>query len=209
MFQPLESRIVTWRATVPPLDVPEFRRAAWAELAGWIASRRDRGQPAHLVFVCTHNSRRSHMAQLWAHAAAQQAGLSHVVCHSGGTEATAFFPSAVAALRDHGFQIEATGEERGPGNPVYHSRIGPDAAPIVSFSKVFTDPPNPPRDFAAVMVCSAADEACPFVPGAAIRISLPFEDPKRFDGTDQAQAGYLQASREIGSELTWVMGAAG
>lgn len=159
--------------------------------------------PAELVFVCTHNSRRSHLAQLWAHAAAVHHGLAgRVRCFSGGTEATAFHPHAVEALRGQGFRIDVA---RGGGNPVYRVRVGDGAPEIGSFSKRYDDPPNPTGDFCAVMVCAEADAGCPFVAGAVGRVSLPFDDPKESDGSGRESEAYAAASRRIAAEMAWVM----
>ena len=50
------------------------------------------------------------------------------------------------------------------------------------FSKHYGDPANPQQGFAALMVCGEADAACPFVKGAALRVSMPYLDPKIYDG---------------------------
>jgi arsenate reductase len=50
------------------------------------------------------------------------------------------------------------------------------------------------------MTCTHADENCPFIPGAT-RISLPYEDPKAFDGTPEEEAIYAERCRQIAREL--------
>ena len=55
------------------------------------------------------------------------------------------------------------------------------------------------------MVCSSADASCPFVEGAAVRVSLPYLDPKVSDGTPEEAATYRAKSEEIGRELVWLM----
>ena len=204
MFSLLKERIGAWAAEGLP-DVSDARAQALGKLGDWIAARGRAGNPADLVWVCTHNSRRSHIAQLWALAASVHFDLPHVRSWSGGTEATAFSPWAIAALREDGFRIEDSGERVLPENPVYHASVGPDGPVVRGYSKVFTEPPNPQRDFVAIMVCSSADDACPFVPGADLRVSLPFDDPKASDGTPSAPAAYLAASATIGREVAWVM----
>lgn len=72
--------------------------------------------PTELTFICTHNSRRSHMGQIWAQAAAWHFGLNDVRTFSGVTEATAFNPRAVRALRELGVAIDVSQEA---DNPVY------------------------------------------------------------------------------------------
>ena len=69
------------------------------ELRAYIKSNTASGGPVKLTFICTHNSRRSHLGQIWAQKAALHHGLSFIQTFSGGTETTAFNPRAVAALR--------------------------------------------------------------------------------------------------------------
>lgn len=158
-----------------------------------------------LVFICTHNSRRSHIAQIWATTLAQWFGLEFIQTWSGGTEATAFHPNAVAAIRRAGFQVEKGAGE----NPVYQVHFSENRAPIACFSKVYDHPENPADDFVAIMTCSDADENCPVVPGASRRLSLTYEDPKISDGTGQESAVYDERVRQIGAELYFVMKRAG
>ncbi len=179
--------------------IPEPRKAILQRLADYIRERRPE---ARLVVICTHNSRRSHLGQLWAAAAAAWYGIEGLESFSGGTEATAFNPNAVAALRRAGFQIE---RKTGGKNPVYGAAYSEEGPALEVFSKRFDDDANPARDFAAIMVCSEADEACPLVPGAALRLSLPFEDPKRADGTPEEQQAYDEACRLIAREFCYVM----
>ena len=181
--------------------IPDERAALLQRLADYVAARRREGRPARLTFICTHNSRRSHLAQLWAREAATRFGLDNVETYSGGTEATAFAPQAVAALRRAGFRIEQTG--RGE-NPVYRIGDPNDAPPQQAFSKVYDQPPNPGAGFCAVMTCAEADAGCPIVPGAAARIALPYEDPKAFDGTRLETEIYDARCRQIAREMVYV-----
>jgi protein-tyrosine-phosphatase len=180
--------------------IPTERRATLDELATFIAERRRAGEQAELIFICTHNSRRSHMAQLWAQTAAHYFGLDHVATYSGGTEATAFNPRAVAALERAGFAIEATSAGE---NPVYAVRFIADMEPMTCFSKVYDQPPNPTAGFCAVMTCGEAEAACPIVFGAAARISLPYDDPKAADGTAEEEAVYDERCRQIAREMLY------
>jgi arsenate reductase len=181
-------------------QIPADRKSVISELTDFILSKSNVGQPINLNFICTHNSRRSHIAQIWAQTAAHYYGINNVRCYSGGTEATAFNPRAVTAMREAGFDIQAS--EDGT-NPVYAVRFSDDAPAINAFSKKYDDEFNPKKDFAAVMTCSHADENCPLVAGAAKRIALTYEDPKDFDGTPQELAKYSERVREIGREILY------
>lgn len=175
-------------------------------LANYTAVRVAAGQPVQLNFICTHNSRRSHIAQLWAQAAAYYYKVPGVKCYSGGTEATAFNPRAVKAMQEAGFDIRVS--EAGE-NPVYEVRYADDAPSLTAFSKKYDDPSNPERRFAAVMTCSHADQNCPVVIGSEVRISLTYDDPKDFDGTDLEDAKYRERVREIGREILWAFSRVG
>jgi protein-tyrosine-phosphatase len=153
-----------------------------------------------LIFICTHNSRRSHIAQIWAQTAAAYYVVPNVIAYSGGTEATAFNPRAVEAMRGLGFEIT----EKIPGtNPHYTVSYSSEHPSFEVFSKKYDDRENPSASFAAVMTCSHADENCPFVAGASARISLPFDDPKDFDGTDLEGSKYHERALEIGREILY------
>jgi protein-tyrosine-phosphatase len=182
-------------------EIPAERKAGLEQLARFIREEISAGKTPKLVFICTHNSRRSQMAQIWAQGAAQYFGVPRVETFSGGTEATAFNPRAVAALERAGFRIDTSDEGN---NPVYLVRSVNDAEPMECFSKAYDRPPNPEQDFFAVMTCSQADRDCPLVLGATERIAIPYDDPKTFDGTNQEAAKYDERCRQIGREMLYV-----
>ncbi|MFO7564557.1 MAG: hypothetical protein R6X02_18070 [Enhygromyxa sp.] len=182
--------------------IPKQRRETLERIAGFVHERRVAGQPARLMFICTHNSRRSHMSQIWAASAAAWYGLDGVESYSGGTEATAFNPRAVAAMRRAGFVIDEG--PAGLANPRYAVRFARDRPALEVFSKTFDTASNPGSDFAAIMNCSEADDACPIVRGAALRISLPYEDPKLADGTPEEAERYDERARQIAREMLYL-----
>ncbi|MEL7121076.1 MAG: protein-tyrosine-phosphatase, partial [Bacteroidota bacterium] len=145
----------------------------------YLLKQNEESAQINLNFICTHNSRRSHISQIWAATLAYHFGFEKVHTYSGGTEATAFNPRAVRAMREVGFQIK---EGQGD-NPKYQVSFAEEAEPVICFSKVYDHPDNPKKDFAAIMTCSEADVNCPFIPGASWRLPLTYEDPKVADGT--------------------------
>jgi arsenate reductase len=185
-----------------PIQLSEARLRTLDKLVAHILQKRQEKQPIALNFICTHNSRRSHLAQAWAAAWSKFYQIDQFNVYSGGTEATAFHPNSIKALQEVGFEIGllATG-----ANPRYILKTGPEEPGMVMFSKKFDAPENPESHFVAILVCSDADEACPFVPGCELRIALPFEDPKISDGTAQEAATYLTKSQEIAVELGYVL----
>ena len=180
-----------------PADVPAERLEELDAFAAEIAAGRN-----EVVFICTHNSRRSHFAQLWAQAAAFHCGLNEVRTYSGGTEVTAFNPRAIASLERMGWQVATT--EPDAKNP--RRFLSAEGVPAQAcWSKRYDDAANPQKDFIAVLTCTEADGACPVVFGAAARISLPFVDPKRADGTPDEAAVYDARSSAIAAEMLYVM----
>ncbi len=182
--------------------IKEERKKILKDLAQSIADQLAQGQEAKIIFVCTHNSRRSQLAELWLRVAAVYFGLAGINTFSGGTEATAFNPRMVQALERAGFSL--IGEEGETMNPRYTVKGAGDMESQRMFSKKYDDPSNPQSDFLAVMVCTQADEACPFIPGAIDRISLPYIDPKRADNTSQETNTYDNTVDEIGREMVFV-----
>jgi protein-tyrosine-phosphatase len=177
--------------------IPADRKEMLDRVATFVRTRRSAGGTARLLFVCTHNSRRSQMSQLWAAAAAAYYGIDHVETFSGGLEVTAFNPRAIAAMERGGFQATNPGGE----NPHLMVTYASDRPALEMFSKKYGDPPNPKEDFAVVMTCSHADESCPLVIGASTRIPLHYEDPKASDGTPDETATYDARSKQIATEL--------
>ncbi|MDJ1503444.1 protein-tyrosine-phosphatase [Xanthocytophaga agilis] len=177
------------------------RKETLTLLVNFIVENTKASQGVNLNFICTHNSRRSQFGQVWARVAAAYYGISGIQTFSGGTEATAFNYRAVESLKHTGFQIT---DDQHATNPLYSVRYSEKEPVLQMFSKVYDDKANPESNFAAIMVCGQADEACPFIPGADKRISLPYTDPKNGDGTAQEAQGYNAASRLIAKELFWV-----
>lgn len=182
-------------------NISSERKALLSKFAEYIAERRIEDKPVNLIFICTHNSRRSHLSQIWAKFFASFYDVEEVFCYSGGTEATAFNPRAVNCLKEQGFRITSEGDD---SNPVYSVAFSDEREPLICFSKVYDHPENPVEDFAAVMTCSDADEACPFIPGAEKRFPIRYEDPKKFDDTPLESEKYYEKSIQIASEMSYL-----
>lgn len=183
-------------------SIPTERKEKLKEIASFVQSRIDSGKVSNLTYICTHNSRRSHMSQIWAKTAAEHYGLGDkVISYSGGTESTAFNPRAVAAIERAGFKVENPGGE----NPIYKVSFAEKSEPMECFSKKYDDEYNAQDDFAAIMTCSDADASCPFIPGASDRIAIPYIDPKVSDGTDKEAATYDERCYQIAVEQFYAM----
>ena len=182
-------------------DIAKERQEVLNQLVKYLKEKIKNDQPIRLNFICTHNSRRSHLSQIWAQTMATYYNIEKVTCYSGGTEATAMFRKVAETLIDQGFLIAKLSEGN---NPVYSIKYAENEAPIIAFSKTFDDDFNPKSEFAAIMTCSSADEDCPFVLGSEKRIAITYEDPKISDGTPQQAQVYLQRSLQIATEMKYV-----
>ena len=184
-----------------PETISDERKSILQPLTDFVQSKVTKGQKIRINFICTHNSRRSHLSQVWAQTMAHYFSLNNVYCYSGGTEATALFPVVAETLKNSGFEVHTISEGN---NPVYRIKFANNEHPVIGFSKKLDDDFNPKSEFAAIMTCDSANEACPFVPGAEKRIPITFEDPKRFDNTPQQLEKYKERSLQIATELLYV-----
>ena len=182
--------------------VPAERKAVLNEIVATVSSQLADGKTADLTFICTHNSRRSHMSQIWSQTAAYYYGLNNVRAFSGGTEATACNCRTITAMRSAGFDIKdaTTGD-----NPIYLVRYAEDRPAIRAYSKLYNTDDNPKRDFIALMTCSAADKSCPVVYGSIARYAIHYVDPRLCDDTPTETAAYNERCREIAREMFYIM----
>jgi protein-tyrosine-phosphatase len=196
-LQPYVTQIVSEAGSVS-----SERKEVLDAISSDIAARLAAGKRADLTFICTHNSRRSHMSQIWAATAAYYYGLDNVHAFSGGTQATACNCRTVAAMRRVGFDIEdaTTGD-----NPVYLVRYASDRPVIRAYSKLYNADGNPGSDFIALMTCSVADKSCPVVQGAASRYVIHYVDPRLCDDTPAETQAYNARCREIAQEMFYIM----
>jgi len=183
------------------LEIKEDRKATLAPLVDFIQKRLQEQKEITINFICTHNSRRSHLSQVWAQVASAYYDIPGVTCYSGGTEETAMFPKVVETLQQQGLFINKISDT---DNPVYAIKYDEDRHPIIGFSKKYDCSFNPTFGFAAIMTCSQADGGCPFIAGADKRIPITFEDPKISDNTPEQTEVYNERSLQIGTEMFYV-----
>lgn len=191
--------------TISSLDIGQIldnRKKLLDPLVNYIIGKIARDEPIALNFICTHNSRRSHLSQVWAQTLAHYVGIKNINCYSGGTEATALFPMVAETLNKMGFAIDKLSET---SNAVYSIKYAPNSHPVIGFSKTFDDPFNPKSNFAAIMTCTSADKGCPYVGGSDGRFPITFEDPKAFDNSIEQKEKYHERSLQIATELLYVM----
>ncbi len=197
----LFSKIEVQIKALDTATIPKERKVVLRPLIDYLKTKLTNEESIALNFICTHNSRRSHLSQVWAQAIAYYLDIENMNCYSGGTEATAMFPMAVETLRKCGFEINQLSTTK---NPVYAIKYASNSHPVRGFSKTFDNQFNPQSNFAAIMTCSSADKECPLVSGADGRFPITYEDPKAFDGTPQQADKYFERSVQIATELLYV-----
>ncbi len=181
-------------------SISSSRKEKLQFLIDFISSKKDASK-CNLIFICTHNSRRSHLAQVWAQVASHYYGFYQVFCYSGGTEATELFHSSATALEQAGLAVVKLSP---PPNPVYSIKYARNRPAVICFSKTYSDFFNPQSDFGAVMTCNNADQNCPVIPNCGTRISLPYFNPKEYDNTSLQEGKYAERSFEIATEMFYV-----
>jgi arsenate reductase len=184
-----------------PQPISEDRKAVLQPLIEYVQHKVSKDLPVNINFICTHNSRRSHLTQIWGQAISSYFKVPQVNCYSGGTEATALFPKVADTLAETGFQILKLADS---DNPVYAIKYADNEMPIIGFSKKYDDLFNPLSDFVAIMTCSQADGGCPFIAGAEKRVAITYNDPKEFDNTPKEIEAYRERSLQIAHEMIYV-----
>ena len=125
------------------------------------------GERARVLFLCTHNSARSQMAEgLLRHLAGDR-----FESHSAGTEATRVRPLAIRAMEEIG--VDISGQE----------------------SKTLERYQQEPFDY-VITVCDDANEACPFFPGAQSRLHWSFKDPSKAEGSEEERLAVFREVRD-------------
>ena len=197
----LYSSVHNYLRTLSFETISEERKLVLQLLQNYIREQQSEGLPINLNFICTHNSRRSHLCQVWAQTIASYCNVNNVYSYSGGTEATAVYPMVLQTLQEVGFTYTSL---QVASNSIYAIKYGDSLPPIIAFSKKYAHNFNPAYNFAAILTCSQADEGCPIVKGASKRIPITFEDPKAFDETTLQIEKYEERSRQIATELLFV-----
>ncbi len=181
-------------------SISDERKLILKKITHYIQHQKNTSTQINLVYVCTHNSRRSHFGQVWAQVAANYYGIKNVSTFSGGTQATAFNINAINALRKIGFMIDESVAETNPVYPVFFSETNF----ATCFSKVYNHATNPTTNFAAIMTCGDAETNCPFIPNVDLRIATTYTDPKVADNTALEAETYYSRCKQIATEVFYV-----
>ncbi|RFC55677.1 arsenate-mycothiol transferase ArsC [Brumimicrobium aurantiacum] len=199
----LFEKITDFVSQLDVTSVNEERKQILQPLIDFIQSKQDKNEVINLNFICTHNSRRSHLTQIWAQTMANFYALNNVRTFSGGTEATACYPAVIETLANNGFEIQKLVEQE---NPIYALKNAENSLPIIAFSKRWDNAFNPKSGFCAIMTCSQADGDCPVVFGAEKRVPVHYIDPKVYDNAPEKMEEYNKTSVQIATEMKYVFG---
>lgn len=190
-----------FKTALNELELTAMRKTLLTSIATFIADELKEKRTVNLNFICTHNSRRSQLSQVWAQYAIEYYKLSNIHSFSGGTEETAFFSNTVKTLQEVGFEFHI--QKFSHQNPVYEIHADLFKAPLIGFSKVYDHTINQ-KPFIAITTCNNADENCPFIPDTVKRFHLPFVDPKASDNEPNTMEVYKNISKTIAGELSFV-----
>jgi arsenate reductase len=183
------------------LKLDKNRRQLLTSIAQFIAEEIKANKKVNLNYICTHNSRRSQLAQVWSSYACNYFKLSEVNSFSGGTAITAFYRNTVKTLQEVGFNFQIV--EFSHQNPVYAINYKNCINPIIGYSKLYDDEYNK-KPFIAITTCSNAEENCPFIPDTIERFHLPFNDPKSFDNSLNQAEKYMETNKQIAGEIHFI-----
>ena len=189
-----------FKDSINEVKIDDERKNLLDKIATQIASEYTKKGLVNLNFICTHNSRRSQLGQVWSFFAANYFDLN-IAAFSGGTEVTAFYRNTVKTLQKVGFTFDL--EDFSHQNPKYLISFQGSKKSILGFSKRFDNPVNL-EPFIAITTCNNADTNCPFIPTASHRFHLPFVDPKHSDGSEKQDETYLETNRQIAAEVFYI-----
>jgi arsenate reductase len=181
------------------IEIDDNRKELLLKIANKIAVNYNNND-ININFICTHNSRRSQLGQVWSFFAADYFKLP-INAFSGGTEVTAFHRNTVKTLTEVGFKFDV--DEFSHTNPIYRISFSDDNPSLLGFSKLYNNIENKTPYF-VLTTCNNADENCPFIPEAIDRFHVPYIDPKHSDDSAIQDETYLKTSRIIAAQMYYL-----
>ena len=177
------------------------RKDKLIELDQVIKKNHEQQNIVKIIFICTHNSRRSQFSQVWAYISSLYFKLDFLEFYSGGTEVDSVNLNVINALRNSGLEIEKEQKD----DKVYLLRPFKEDKGINLYSKKYSCKSNPTKHFIAIMTCSDADQMCPVIKGADKRMFLPYSDPRISEKTGLEKKTYEQINTVIAKEMFYLM----
>lgn len=195
----INQKILEYIEAIDTSTISNQRKIELSLLSQYILNKR--GKTINLNFICTHNSRRSHLCQIWAQTMASYFKVNNLFAYSGGTESTEIYKTVLFVLEEIGFRVIKISES---SNPIYAIRFDEISSPIIGFSKKIENEYNPKEEFCAILTCDSANESCPIVVGAEARIPILFQDPKVFDNSEFEILKYEERCRQVATDMYYI-----
>ncbi len=186
---------------IETISIDKERQGILKLIASFIVSQCKKLNDVHLNFICTHNSRRSQLSQIWAHYAIEKYKLKRIKSYSGGTEVTAFHRNTIKTLQKAGFKFKLINYSH--ENPIYEITFSKAKNSITGFSKLYNDSINN-DPYIVITTCSNAEQNCPFIPEAVERFHVGYTDPKVSDDSESMDKTYLETNKQIAAEMDFL-----
>jgi len=180
-------------------NILDNRKKTLLNISNYIKEKVLKKNVVNLVFICTHNSRRSQLAQVWSYVAINYYKLENIKVFSGGTEVDVFNFNVINSLKKSGLIIETIKKNK------FLIKISEQNKGLKYYSKKYDSKDNPKSDFLAIMTCSNADEKCSIIRGSEKKTFLPYKDPKTSDGSGNEKKIYDQTCFYIAQEMFLIM----
>lgn len=190
-----------FKKALTDLQIDENRRKNLQSIAQFIKSELQKNKSVNLNFICSQNSRRSQLAQVWCNYAIEYYNLKGVQSFSGGTKVGSFYRNTVKTLQQVGFKFQII--EFSHQNPHYIITSKDCVKSIIGFSKLYDNEHNK-KPFIAITLCENAELECPIITGAVKRFYLPFISPKIYDSTLYQAEKYLELNKQIAGEVHFI-----
>ena len=183
-------------------QIPQDRLSLLASLAENMVEIQQKGA-LHLLWMDTHNSRRSIFCQVWAKCWAMHHGLEGFEMYSGGIKVEAIHTNTLDALSNAGLFVNRLDARENAHYQLYYQE---QKSPVAVFSKLLGDAPNPQENFLAVYTSETAKERFSSISGAKLTFSLLYPDPKIADGSMEEEVVYADLNEQVAVEMGVLFG---
>ena len=139
-----------------------------------------------IVFICTHNSRRSQFCEAWSKVLANRYGLN-ISFSSAGTTKTSVYKEVINSLKRAGVDINEKGI------------LNIEGKTSILYSKTLDDIKE--NKFISITNCTDAEKNCPLDPRSHLNLNIFYDDPKKFDGMENEKKEYDKTSVSIAAEI--------
>ena len=197
----MNQKITNFISNLDVSNISKSRKDSINDIINEIKINTRQHKESRLIFICTHNSRRSIFSEVWSQTFIKYYNLNNIYTFSGGTEVSKVYSGVINTFIKNGFKVT---NNKNQYNPTYSIYYGKQNSNIKVKSKLYNSSLNPTSNLIAIMNCSSAEKSCPFILGASARIYLPFDDPKESDGSQIEVENYRNTNLEIASSMKYL-----